>query len=257
MFACVLRSIANVLGANLVPVLGPAGPRERRRRGRRTLHAFAWCLTERYERLCTDRAFDVRIENPGPWHALGGRGCVLLSAHLGLADVGSLLPVTEAGRRVHVVREQELDPRAQQWFQDLLAQRLGGLPYETHFATGDPSLGVRLLQALGSGRDRGPAGRPAARRRPHPPGDALGRPYGLPEGPAALARAAGVPLLPVYTLREGRRRYCVLFGEPIEVPRGGDRGADLASAARAIAGSIEAAIRRAPHQWFCFAPLWS
>ena len=84
----------------------------------------------------------------------------------------------------------------------------------------------------------------------------FGHAYGLPEGPPALARAAGVPLLPAYTLREGRRRYCVLFGQPIEVPRGNDRRADLAAAATTIAASVEGAIRRAPHQWFCFAPLW-
>src|SRR5262249_50968125 len=112
-FSHVLRSMAGAIGRNLEPVLGPGNAR---RRGRRTLRTFAWCLTERYERLFTDRAFQVRVENAGPWQALDGRGCILLSAHLGLADFGSFLPVTEEGRHVHVVREREMDPEAQRWF---------------------------------------------------------------------------------------------------------------------------------------------
>jgi len=257
LFSRALRQIAADVGKNLEAVLGPGGARQRRRRGRRTLREFAWCLTERYERLCTDRTFHVRLENETAWRAAGqGRGVVLLSAHLGLADFGSLLPVTEAGRRVHVVREEEMDPRAQRWFEGLLAQRLGALSYETHFQGADPGLGVLLLQALGRGDVVALQGdRPRAGGRALPV-TLFGRAYGLPEGPPALARAAGVPLLPAYTLREGRRRYCVLFGQPIEVPRGPDRRADLAAAAAAIAASVEEAIRRAPHQWFCFAPLW-
>ena len=255
-FTHVLRGFARTLADNLDPVLGPASPAERRRRAKRTLREFGWCLTERYERLCTDRTFTISLENAEAWEAVAGRGCILLTAHLGLADFGSVLPATEAGRHVHVLREQEMDPRAQRWFEDVLRRRLGALPYETHFETGDPSLGVRLLQALGQGEVVALQG-----DRPRAGGRTLdatlfGRRYGLPEGPAALARAAGVPLLPVYILREGRRRYRVVFGEPIEVPRGDDRRSELAAAVRAIEASIEAAIRRAPHQWFCFAPVW-
>jgi len=255
-FSHVLRAITGAIGCNLDPVLGPADRAERLRRGRRTLRTFAWCLTERYERLFTERTFDVRRENLDRWQGLGGRGCILLSAHLGLADFGSMLPVTEEGRHVHVMREQEIDPRAQHWFEEVLARRRGSLPYETHFATGDPSLGVRLLQALGRGEIVALQGdRPRAGGRTLP-ATLFGRPYTLPEGPAALARAAGVPILPVYTLREGRRRYTVLFDDPIEVAQKGARSADLAEAAAAIAASLERAVRRAPHQWFCFAPLW-
>ena len=252
-FSHVLHAMTVAIGRNLEPLLGP-GPRARR--GRRTLRTFAWCLTERYERLFTDRTFDVRVENIAPWQALSGRGCILLTGHLGLADLGSQLPTTEEGKRVHVVREQEMDPRAQRWFEEVLERTLGSLPYETHFATGDPGLGVRLLQALGRGEIVALQGdRPRGGGRTLP-ATLFGRPYALPDGPAVLARAAGVPILPVYTLREGRRRYVVVFDDPIEVSRGGARGDELAEAAGAVAASLERAIRRAPHQWFCFAPLW-
>ena len=38
---------------------------------------------------------------------------------------------------------------------------------------------------------------------------------------------------------------------------GSDRDADLATALTALAAEIETAIRRTPHQWFCFRQLWS
>jgi KDO2-lipid IV(A) lauroyltransferase len=84
----------------------------------------------------------------------------------------------------------------------------------------------------------------------------FGRPFPLPPGPAALARTADAPLLPVFVLREGRRRYRVVFRPPIHVPRTGDRAADLTATMRQVAAEIEWAIRRAPHQWFCFRRLW-
>src|SRR5262245_19939868 len=57
-FFCVaLRNIRAALAANLVPVLGPCGWLERQRRIFRTMWTFAWCLTERYERLSTRRKF--------------------------------------------------------------------------------------------------------------------------------------------------------------------------------------------------------
>lgn len=84
----------------------------------------------------------------------------------------------------------------------------------------------------------------------------FGRPFPLPPGPAALARTADAPLLPVFVVREGRRRYRVVFRPPIRAPRTDDRAADLTATMRRVAAEIEWAIRRAPHQWFCFRRLW-
>jgi KDO2-lipid IV(A) lauroyltransferase len=84
----------------------------------------------------------------------------------------------------------------------------------------------------------------------------FGRPFPLPAGPAVLARTARVPMLPVFALREGRRRFRLVFRPPIEVARTADRGADLEAAMGSVAGEIEYAIRRAPEQWFVFRPLW-
>ena len=63
-------------------------------------------------------------------------------------------------------------------------------------------------------------------------------------------------MLPVFVYRVGRRRYRVVVHPPIEVASTADRHADLAAAAQALGTAIEAAIRRHPHQWFCFRRLW-
>ena len=76
-------------------------------------------------------------------------------------------------------------------------------------------------------------------------------------GPQALARATGAALLPVFSFREGPSSYRLVVRPPIEVARTADREADLAQAVEGLAAEVEWAIRRAPHQWFCFRRLWS
>jgi KDO2-lipid IV(A) lauroyltransferase len=84
----------------------------------------------------------------------------------------------------------------------------------------------------------------------------FGRPFPLPPGPAAIARTADVPLLPVFVFREGRRRYRVVFRPPIHASATGHLATDLGTTMRRVAVEIEWAIRRAPYQWFCFRRLW-
>jgi KDO2-lipid IV(A) lauroyltransferase len=88
------------------------------------------------------------------------------------------------------------------------------------------------------------------------PATLFGRAIALPSGPAALARVAAVPMLPVFAIRTGRRRCRVVFGPPITVPRSKDRNADLTEAMQRVAVEVEAAVRAAPHQWFVFRELW-
>lgn len=252
-----LRKIRAALASNLEPVLGPCGWWERQRRIFRTLRSFAWCLTERYERLGTDRPFRVEPESLDLWHEVArpGRGFLLVTAHLGNYEVGSMLPAQMEQRRVHLVREPEADAKAQEFLQ----QVVGGFSqdhYRMHFQSDDPLQGMALLEALRNGEIVAVQGdRPRAGAKSI---DAtlFGMPFPLPSGPAALARTAGVPLLPAFVFREGRRRYRLVFRPPIVAPRTADRAADLAVAMRQVAAEVEWAIRREPHQWFCFRRLW-
>ncbi len=256
-FFVALRRIRAAVAANLVPVLGPTGWLGRQARIYRTFWSFAWCLSERYERLSTDHPFQVTLAGDEHWRAASEapEGFILLTAHIGNWEAGSMLPPAEASRRVHVVREAERDPRAQEFIRGLIEKQAGSL-YVTHFADDDPQLGLLLLEALRAGEIvalQGDRPRAGGRMVEVP---LFGRPFPLPVGPATLARAAGVKLVPVFVFRERRLTYRCAVRPPIEVPRTADKGADVAEAARRFAAELEAAIRSRPHQWFCFRKVW-
>jgi KDO2-lipid IV(A) lauroyltransferase len=255
-FSVLLRNIRAAVASNLEAVLGPCGWLRRQVRIFRTIHAFAWCLSERYERLTTNPRFLIGAEGLDHWRELNasGEGFILVTAHIGAWEVGSMLPASQEERRVHVVREAETDPRAQRFIAELLRSR-GGELYTTHFAE-DPQLGVDLLDALRRGEivalqgDRPRAGGRTAEI------SLFGRPFPVPVGPVALARAAGVAILPVFVFREGRLRYRCSLRPPIRVASTGDRHADMEQALHRFASELEWAISHRPHQWFCLRKLW-
>jgi len=256
-FFPILQRIRRAIASNLEPVLGPCGWWERQRRIYRTMWSLAWCLSERYERLGTDRPFQVDADGLEIWQQVAqpGKGLLLVTAHLGNYEVGSMLPSRLERRSVRIVREPEVDARAQAFFQGVVAQ-FQEPGYSTHFQTDDPLQGMALLEALRRGEVIAMQGdRPRAGTRSIGT-ELFGRPFPLPAGPAALARAAGVPLLPVFVFREGRRRYRAVFRPPIFVGQSKDRAADLAAAMQRVAAEVEWAIRRAPHQWYCFKRVW-
>jgi lauroyl/myristoyl acyltransferase len=249
-FFLTILNIRRGIAGNLAVVLGPCGFLRRQRRIYATMWAFAWCLSERYERLVTSRTFDVSVDGLRHWESAtaGGRGCVMVTAHLGLYEVGSMLPATVDRRHVHLLREPEVDPRAQEFIRESV-RSVQDMHYTMHFQSEDPLQGVAMLDALRRGEIVAMQGdRPRAGSRTVA-ATLFGRSLGLPAGPAVLARAADVPLLPVFAIREGRRRYRVIFAAPIEA-------SDVAAAASRVAEAIEGAVRAAPHQWFVFRELW-
>ncbi len=248
-----LGNVRRAIAFNRALVEGPAGFLARQRGAFRTLHAFAWCLTERYEQFVPSKRFDVRVEGENHWReaTAGGRGLIVATAHVGNWELGSHLPVTHEARTVHLVREAEMDPRSQAFVRALL-RSAGGACYRTHFASDDLALGVTLLDALR-------AGVVVALQfdRPRSGGQVesvpfLDRVHELPVGPAALARSAGVAIVPAFTLREGRRRYRLRLCRPIAVASTADRAQDVRIALSELARELEGVLRETPEQWFCF-----
>jgi len=256
-FFVFLRRIRGAIASNLEPILGSCGWWGRQRRIYRTMWSFAWCLTERYERLSTNRRFRIEPEGIEIWNEVAqpGRGLLLVTGHLGNFEVGSMLPAQVEHRRVHLVREPEADPKAQAFLRSAVAEFTQSR-YTMHFQGDDPLQGLAFLDALRRGEIVAVQGdRPRAGARSI---DAtlFGRPFPMPPGPAALARSSGAPLLPVFVFRGGRRHYRVVFRPPIRAPRTDDPAADFATTMRRVAAEVERAIRREPHQWFCFRRLW-
>jgi KDO2-lipid IV(A) lauroyltransferase len=257
-FFVALRRIRAAVAVNLEPVLGPSGWWERQRRIWRTLKTFAWCLTERYESLNGDLDLDAVIEGSELWEEVlvGDKGLIVVTAHIGHWEVGAQLPTLREGQTVHVVREAELDPKAQDLIRELMLEHSGGR-FQVHFSDeADTTFGARLLAALRRGDivalqgDRPRAGGQTLTTR------MFDHDYSVPLGPAALARAAQVPMLPVFIFREGRGKSRVSIRPPIQVDRTGDRHQDLQKAMQTVTTEIEAAIRQEPHQWFCFNRVW-
>lgn len=253
-----LRGMRRAVAANLEAVLGPAGFFARQRRIWTVFWNQAWCNSERFERLGTDRPFRVDAAGTEHWYAVaaGEKGFILATAHVGSWDVGTFI-ASEVGidRHVHIVREQEMSPEAQQFVAQLYKDDAGA-HFTTHFARDNPQLGPRLLTALRRGDLVGlQADRPATSGRVSQTA-LFGRPFPLPVGPAALARAAGVPIVPVFCFRAGRRHYRLDIRPPIWPPATDDRDADHEAIMATLVREIEAAIRQQPEQWFCFRRLW-
>ncbi len=256
-FFVALRRIRRAIDRNLAQVLGPAGWWRRQRRIFRTLRNFAWCLTERYERLGAQRRMAAELDGMETWQRLqeSEQGFLVVTAHIGHWEIGSLLPDASRSRTVHVVREPEMDADAQAFLSRLIEESAGER-LRVHFAGDSAVLGSHLLEALRTGgvvalqgdRPRG-GGRTVD-------GRLFGQPYPFPVGPFALARAAGVDMVPLFVYRTGRRRARVEVRPPLRVAADGNRDQAFRRAADHLGREIERAIRLHPHQWYCFRDLW-
>lgn len=255
-FFLALRRIRRAVASNLEALLGRCGAFERQRRVWRTLWSYAWCETEHYEHLVTKRKVKVKIEDAARATSRGtGEGFVLVTAHVGQWEAGSMVAPSFEHRRVHVVREAELDPQAQEFVERQFAESCPA-GVTVHFVRRGPDLSWKLLRALRQGEVVALQG-----DRPYAGGRTMratlcGRPVEFPLGPVALARAAGVDLLPVFIFRDGRSHARVVFRPPIPVARDGEAEEDSAAAIGRVAAEIEWAIRQHPEQWFCFGQMW-
>ena len=180
---------------------------------------------------------------------------MVATAHVGAWDVSSFLPSLLEGRKAHVVREQEPYPEAQRFVEELYGENVRE-HFAAHFSRDNPGLGGALVAALRRGEfvglqgDRPPTGGRTVQT------EVFGRSFPMPAGPAALARGAGVPMVPVFCFREGRRKYRLVIRPAVEVHKTDDIRADLQKTMQGLAKELEWAIREKPHQWFCFRRVW-
>ena len=257
-FWAVLRKIRRAVADNLEPVMGPCGWFERQRRIWRTFHCFAWCHSERYEQFRPHKRFEFEFVGDDVYERMRqtDSGFVFFTAHFGNWEMGPCVDALPGGRRFHVVREPEMSQGAQRFVQELFERHPRRDQFVVHYAGSDLALGARLLMALRRGDVVGmPGDRPRAGMATTE-AEMFGRRIDLPPGPAALARAASVPMVPVFVFREGRRRYRIELQEPIEVAHTDDKERDVRDAVRRMAAACEAAIRRRPHHWFCWTRVW-
>ncbi len=253
------RHTRRAIVRNLDVVLGPCSLWKRQGRAYRTFREWGWVRTERWEQFHEKKPpIELEVIGKEHWDSLfsTGEGFVLLTAHVGNYESGNLIPGELVNRKLHVVREPESDSKAQQFLEDLLGKYFGS-EIVTHFVDDDMSIGLVLLSAIRKGDLVGlPVDRPRMFGRKVEV-SLFGQPFPLPDGPPTLARTAGVPMMSVFLLREGRRRYRLYLRPPITAGQSRDRKKDLQEALTKIATDIEWCIREKPNQWFCFADVFT
>jgi KDO2-lipid IV(A) lauroyltransferase len=251
--AAVARNLARLLGE-------PAGS-VRVRRAVRAMHhhlAYYWTDLFRFAQLPPERLREQivgggrRELEPIERLRAGGRRVILLTAHLGNWELGSVL-AGQAGLPISIVYVPDEFGEAERYRSFLRGrgdveeipirpdERFASLPVLRAFERG-------RVVALQGDRDWNDRGEPA---------ELLGAPARLPLGPFHLARMTGAVLVPVFIAYAADRRFEIEVGAPIEVERTGDRDADARAALLRWVGVLEAALLRWPTQWYTFYDFWA
>ena len=222
----------------------------------RHFHTFASAVLDRLF-LITGRTRGYHIRTEGLEHVTavlaGGRGCVLLGAHLGSFEVLRL--VAQAAP----VPVWALMFRRNAGALTRLLDRLAPDLRESILEVGDTASMLRAHECVARGEivgilaDRAPSGHRAVTA------DFLGRTASFPAGPFVLASTLAAPVLLFQGLRLGPRRYLVRF-EPFAervVLRRANRAEDLAGHVARYAAALERGCRAHPFNWFNFYPFWT
>ncbi len=177
----------------------------------------------------------------------GGKGAILLSAHLGNWELLGAY----------------------------LARRLGGLcvvgkriyyrPYNDAVVAWRNAFGVETvhqdeaaqkpLNVLRNGRALGILAELYSRHLEGVSVEFLGMPAHTATAPASLALASGAPIVPVFIRRSGDG-HAAWVEEPIPAPRGGSKHERVIELTRAWSAVVEHAIRKSPEQWPWFHRRW-
>lgn len=220
----------------------------------RAFSTFARCMAETME-YYGPRSAGFRIDEPARNHvaeALAqGRGVILATAHVGNWDIsGRALHAT--GRPVFMVMGREPNETTQEYARRSREQVGMRVIYSDSsvFSAFNMIRALRQNEILAIQIDRG-NGEPASPTKRLP---FFGAEASFQEGAFHLARLSGAPVVPVVTLRRGRRHYEIVLGEPLYVSR--DVAGDAERALREAVGFFETTIRAFPAQWFQFAPFW-
>lgn len=188
------------------------------------------------------RELTVEVRNePAFWQALAqGRGCLLLGSHLGSFEMLGITGSVEKKLVINVV--MHLADSA--GLRDLLPNPRHQLPYQV-IPLGHPDSMLRVKECLARGEVVGILadrvyGSERTQSLPF-----LGSPARFSLGPLRLARITGAPVLTVFGLFRGGRRYEIIF-EAMAEP-----------SLQHYVASLERNARRFPYNWFNFYDYWS
>jgi lauroyl/myristoyl acyltransferase len=175
------------------------------------------------------------------------RGLIVLTGHFGCWEVAARF-VADLGRPFNLVTAQEPNPTVREFVHRFRTRHGVRVIYSDRsvFAA------LPILQALRRGEVVGmqidPWGLPQGTREI----DFCGRPTRFQFGPFVVARVARAPLVPVFALRTGIRRYRVHVAGRFDPTT----TAEAAAAFTATLRSYERLVREQPAQWLLFDDVW-
>jgi KDO2-lipid IV(A) lauroyltransferase len=175
-----------------------------------------------------------------------GRGLVVPTAHFGGWDIGARF-LSDFGRPVNLVVAPEQNSTTRE-FMHRLRLRFGfNIIYSGSIFTALPVReALRRNEVVGMQID------PWAPSRGAREIDFCGRSAPFQTGPFVIARVTRAPLIPVFTVRTGIRRYQMRTAGRFD-PRS---AADVAAAFEATIRFYERLVREQPAQWLLFDDVW-
>ncbi|HEY1253134.1 MAG TPA: lysophospholipid acyltransferase family protein [Thermoanaerobaculia bacterium] len=181
---------------------------------------------------------------------LGGKGVLLLTAHLGNWEIGGLM-LAQVNQPIHVVLVPDIFPGVERERRRLHAR--SGVTEIRVDRSIAPTLAVlRALSrneivAMQGDRDFDNTGIAMP---------FFGRPAFFPRGPLRVAMASGATVLPAFIVRSPGGGYRAVVEEPLAIETAGDRDAALRENLRRYIAILERYVRDYPEQWYCFYPFW-
>lgn len=235
---------------NLARVLGAAASGRLDQAVEETFERFAMCVADllTLNRQAPERLERALVSVEGDGHVqealAGGRGAIVLTAHLGNWELGGRLMARRHGRPTHVVASAEQDEALERYLRPPAA----GVSFVTR-RSATAALPVwaalRRNEVVAMQVDRATGGR----------GDAAAPFFGalapFPLGPFLLARASGAPVVPAFCPMTDDGRYRVVVEAPVQVDRGQEQ-----AALETVVRALERAVARHPTQWFNFYDVW-
>ena len=179
-----------------------------------------------------------------------GRGCLLVTGHLGNWELGGIYLV-QHGFQLAEVGQPELDPDVHVLRSEIRSR--SGIEWIEIGST--MATAFRVRQAIERGvhvallADRAyPDDRIVV--------DFFGRPTPFLRSPVRLARFCGCPIVPGYLLSNHDDTYRSFFGDPLFVDPAADPEAEDRRIMGEVARVIERGIREDPGQWYNFFDYW-
>ncbi|MFL6539071.1 MAG: lysophospholipid acyltransferase family protein [Chthoniobacterales bacterium] len=244
--------------ANLRVVL-PESPRVMNYlRALRTFYNFAWTISDGAIYRLTKAEFRYHIIGSEFLEQLAAApGAIVLTAHMGNYDLGAALFAQKFNRPIQMVRAPEPHDETEEHLRTSLRE-MGEGGVSIAYNTAGALLSFGLLDALRRGEIVSIQGDRVVGDVAPTDGRLFGRCAQLPNGPFILARAAEVPIFPLFIVRGGYRSYEIIVREPIRVCRHSvERQNDIAPAVTQWCNVLEQTIAQHCSQWFGFAPVFA